>query len=42
MAYAEFRRDKLLGGVKEIGVQAVAEKTFTLITDDGANSFEPS
>jgi len=41
LAYAECRRDRLLGIIEEIGVLAVEGKTFETITDDEADSFEP-
>jgi len=40
IAYTEFRRDKLLGVVEEIGLYYVAEKKFKVITNDNADNFK--
>ena len=41
MALTEFRRDKRLGVVEEIGVYHFEKKTFKKITDHGADSYKP-
>jgi len=41
MAYTEFRRDKLLGAVEEIGIMDLTSRKLKLITDDAADSFGP-
>ena len=42
ISYVEFRRDKLLGVIEEIGVMDLAEKRFETITDFQADSIEPA
>jgi len=41
IAYAQFRRDKLLGAVEEIGILNLGEKEFQEITADGVDNFKP-
>jgi len=42
LAYAEFKRDPLLGVVEEIGMYHFEKKWFRKITDHGADSYEPA
>lgn len=41
LAYAEFRRDEVLGVIEEIGILNIETKQFQLITDDQADSYLP-
>ena len=42
LAYTQFRRDKVLDVVEEIGILDLSERKFKLITEDGADSFKPA
>ena len=41
LAYAEFRRDRILGVIEEIGIFDFKKKKFNLITEDQADSYYP-
>jgi TolB protein len=41
LAYAEFRRDAILGVVEEIGILDLETNQFRLITQDQADSYQP-